>query len=360
MTGVKAGKATITAEAGSKKATCMVTVTEEPPVEVTGITLDRTTGSISVGETLTLTATIEPANATDAVLWESSDDTIATVEDGVVTGVKAGTAIITAEAGSKKATCTVTVTAAAVVPPAGVTGITLDKTSATLARGKTLMLTATVTPANAVNKTVSWSSSNPQIATVTNAGAVKGIKAGTAVITAEAGGKKAVCTVKVGSVTLNYKSLTMKKGTKTTGLTAKYANDAYKSWKSSNSKVVKVTVKKGKVTLKAVKKGSATITVTSKSGATATCKVKVQTKDVKTKKMALNKKKATLKVKKSLQLKLTRTPITASDKVTWRTSNKNVASVSKNGKVTAKKPGKATITVKANGKKATCKITVKK
>ncbi len=360
VTGVKAGKATITAEAGSKKATCMVTVTEEPPVEVTGITLDRTTGSISVGETLTLTATIEPANATDAVLWESSDDTIATVEDGVVTGVKAGTAIITAEAGSKKATCTVTVTAAAVVPPAGVTGITLDKTSATLARGKTLMLTATVTPANAVNKTVSWSSSNPQIATVTNAGAVKGIKAGTAVITAEAGGKKAVCTVKVGSVTLNYKSLTMKKGTKTTGLTAKYANDAYKSWKSSNSKVVKVTVKKGKVTLKAVKKGSATITVTSKSGATATCKVKVQTKDVKTKKMALNKKKATLKVKKSLQLKLTRTPITASDKVTWRTSNKNVASVSKNGKVTAKKPGKATITVKANGKKATCKITVKK
>ena len=65
-------------------------------------------------------------------------------------------------------------------------------------------------------------------------------------------------------------------------------------------------------------------------------------------------------MKKSLQLKLTRTPITASDKVTWRTSNQKVATVNKNGKVTAKKAGKVTITVKANGKKATCKITVKK
>ena len=86
----------------------------------------------------------------------------------------------------------------------------------------------------------------------------------------------------------------------------------------------------------------------------------MQTKDVKTKKLALNKKNATIKVKKSLTLKLTRTPITASDKVTWQSSNKKVATVNKSGKVTAKKAGKATITVKANGKKATCKITVKK
>ena len=223
-----------------------------------------------------------------------------------------------------------------------------------------MKLNAVVLPADATNKTVVWSSSDPRVATVNNAGTVTGVKAGTAVITAAAGGKKATCTVKVGAVTLNYKSLTMKKGTNTTGLTAKYVNDSYKSWKSSNNKVVKVTVKKGKVTLKAVKKGSAVITVTTKSGATASCKIKVQTKDVKTKKMALNKKKATLKVKKSLQLKLTRTPITASDKVTWRTSNQKVATVNKNGKVTAKKAGKVTITVKANGKKATCKITVKK
>jgi len=362
VTGVKAGTVDITAEAGSKKATCKVTVTELPPVEVTGITLDKTTGSIKVGETLTLKATLEPAGATDAVIWESSDTAIATVKDGVVTGVKAGTADITAEAGSKKAVCKVTVTADTpiITPPVEVTGITLDKTNASIGIGKTFTLKATVAPANAANKTVVWSSSNPKVATVTNAGVVKGIKAGTASITAEAGGKKAVCKVKVGTVALNYKTLTMKKGASTKALTAKYTNDAYKKWKSSNSKVVKVTVKKGKVTLKAVKKGTATITVTSKLGVTAKCKVKVQTKDVKTKKMALNKKKATLKVKKSLQLKVTRTPVTASDKVTWRTSNKKVAVVSKKGKVTAKKAGKATITVKANGKKASCKITVKK
>ncbi len=364
VTGVKAGTADITAEAGSKKATCKVTVTELPPVEVTGITLNKTAGSIKVGGTLTLIATVEPAGATDAVIWESSDPTIATVTDGVVTGVKAGIVDITAEAGSKKATCKVTVTAddEIITPPGevAVTGITLDKTNASIGKGKTFTLKATVAPANAANKKVVWSSSNPKVATVTNAGVVKGVKAGTASITAEAGGKKAVCKVKVGTVTLNYKSLTMKKGTSTKALTAKYTNDAYKKWKSSNSKVVKVTVKKGKVTLKAVKKGTATITVTSKLGMTAKCKVKVQTKDVKTKKLALNKKKATLKVKKSLQLKVTRTPVTASDKVTWRTSNKKVAVVSKKGKVTAKKAGKATITVKANGKKASCKITVKK
>ncbi len=363
VTGVKAGTAEITATAGEKSAVCTVTVTEkgtvEPPVEATQVTLDKTSASIGVGETLKLIATVKPEAAASALKWSSSDETVATVNDGVVTGVKAGTAIITATVGDKSAECNITVTdAPSVTVP--VTKVTLNKTSATVAKGKTLKLTAKVLPANATNKNVTWKSSNPSIATVTKTGTVKGIKAGTVTITATAGDKKATCKVKVGTVTLNYKSLTMKKGTSTKGLTAKYNNDAYKSWKSSNAKVVKVIVKKGKVTLKALKKGSATIKVTTKSGATASCKVKVQTKDVKTKKLALNKKNATIKVKKSLTLKLTRTPITASDKVTWQSSNKKVATVNKSGKVTAKKAGKATITVKANGKKATCKITVKK
>ncbi len=366
VTGVKAGTAKITATAGDKSAVCTVTVKEkdteepeEPPVEVTGITLDKTSASVEVGGTMKLTAKVEPEAAETEVKWNSSDETVATVNDGVVTGVKAGTAIITATVGDKSAECNITVTDAPLVT-VPVTKITLNKTSATVAKGKTLKLTATVLPANATNKNVTWKSSSPSVATVTKTGTVKGIKAGTATITATAGDKKATCKVKVGTVTLNYKSLTMKKGTSTNGLTAKYKNDAYKSWKSSNSKVVKVIIKKGKVTLKALKKGSATIKVTTKSGATASCKVKVQTKDVKTKKLALNKKNATIKVKKSLTLKLTRTPITASDKVTWQSSNKKVATVNKSGKVTAKKTGKATITVKANGKKATCKITVKK
>ena len=110
-------------------------MTEEPPVEVTGITLDKASASVQVGDSFKLTATIEPANATDAVVWVSSDETIATVdEDGVVTGVKAGEATIIAEAGSKTAECKVTVTDPVVAPPANVevTGITLDKTSVTV------------------------------------------------------------------------------------------------------------------------------------------------------------------------------------------------------------------------------------
>ena len=86
---------------------------EETAVAVESITLDKTTAELKVGETATLTATVLPENATDkTVTWESSDDTVATVENGVVTGVKAGTATITAKAGEQSVQCAVTVTEA--------------------------------------------------------------------------------------------------------------------------------------------------------------------------------------------------------------------------------------------------------
>ncbi len=80
-------------------------------VAVTGVALDKTEAALTVGETLTLTATVEPEDATDpTVTWTSSDESVATVTDGVVTAVAAGTATITAAAGDCSATCTVTVT----------------------------------------------------------------------------------------------------------------------------------------------------------------------------------------------------------------------------------------------------------
>ncbi|MBE6997660.1 MAG: DUF4430 domain-containing protein, partial [Ruminococcaceae bacterium] len=86
---------------------------ETPPVAVTGITLDQTTASVEEGKTVTLTATVEPGNATNKlVVWTSGDESIATVTNGVVTGVKAGTVTITATAGGKSASCAVTVTKA--------------------------------------------------------------------------------------------------------------------------------------------------------------------------------------------------------------------------------------------------------
>ena len=259
--GIKAGTATITAQAGDKKATCKVVVTKSV-IEVTSITLDKTTLSLTVGAEETLTATVKPDNATDkTVTWTSSNTAIATVKDGKVKGVKAGTATITAKAGSKTATCKVTVTKATIA----VTSITLNKTTLSLTVGAEETLTATVKPDNATDKTVTWTSSNTAIATVKD-GKVKGIKEGTATITAKAGDKTATCkvtvskaTVAVTSVTLNKTSLSLKVNQEETLIaTVKpdNATDKTVKWSSSNTSVA--TVNNGKV--KGIKAGTAVIT----------------------------------------------------------------------------------------------------
>ena len=198
VTAVSAGDATIkvTTEDGEFEATCSVTVKEAANVPVTSVSLDKTSLELTEGGTDTLTATITPNNATNKnVTWESSNTSVATVDaNGLVTAVSAGTATITVTADGKSATCTVTVTAATVP----VTGVTMNKTSTSLYVGDTETLTATVQPSDATNKTVTWTSSNPSVATVEN-GVVTAVGAGTATITVttEDGTKTATCTVTV-------------------------------------------------------------------------------------------------------------------------------------------------------------------
>ena len=201
VTAVAQGGATITAAVDGKSAKCSVTVNAAAPVPVTSVSLDKTSLGLTEGDTETLTATVEPSDATNKnVTWSTSDASIATVTDGVVTAVAPGTATITVttEDGNKTATCAVTVTAATVP----VTGVTLNKTSTSLYVGDTETLTPTITPDNATNKNVTWSSDDTSVATVDASGLVTAVARGTAVITATAAdgsGASASCTVTVSS-----------------------------------------------------------------------------------------------------------------------------------------------------------------
>ena len=159
-------------------------------------------------------------------------------------------------------------------------------------------------------------------------------------------------------VKLNVKKVNLQLKKSTTAIKATVMEgDKIKSWKSSNKNVATVN-SKGKITAKKV--GKATITVTTKKGAKASVTVTVQKKAVKCTKIAVDKKSITLKVKKSYQLKVTKTPVTTLEKVTYKSSNKKVATVNSKGKITAKKAGKATITVKCGKKTIKVKVTVKK
>ncbi len=297
--------------------------------------------------------------------YSSDKETVAKVSaDGTITAVAEGTAKITtkivlSDDKEKVLTTTVTVEKKTVVVP--VRGITLSKTNLTLAPGKSETLKVTFNPSNATNKGLTWKTSNDKVATVVN-GKVTAKKAGKATITVTTkdGGFKKTCqvTVKipVKSVSLNKAKLTLGAKEKfTLKATVKPNNATSKkvSWNSSNKKVATVS-SKGVVTTK--KTGKVTITAKA-DGKSKKCTITVKKAP---NKITLNAKRKILKKGKTFKIKAKLPKNTASYKITYKTSNKKVATVSASGKVTAKKKGKATITVTTfNKKKATLKITVR-
>jgi uncharacterized protein YjdB len=207
VTGMSVGSAEITVSTvdGNRTVKCAVSVSAAS-VDVTSVSLNKQNTNIPVGGFEILTAAVSPFNATNQnVTWSSSNPAVASVTNGVVVGVTVGSAVIivsTAE-GGKTAACSVSVSDTAVA----VTGVSLDKTSFSLAVGGYETLTATVAPADATNKNVSWTSSNTAIATVSG-GAVTGVSSGSVTITVTTvdGGRTAACTVNVNAfiVSVNF------------------------------------------------------------------------------------------------------------------------------------------------------------
>ncbi len=253
-----------------------------------------------------------------------------------------------------------------------VTNVSLNKTATTLTINQTETLTATITPANATNKNVTWSSNNANIATVSVSGLITAKAAGTAaiIVTTSDGAKTATCNVTVTApaniavtgVSLNKTTMSLtvnQTETLTATITPANATNKNATWTSSNANVATVSAS-GLVTAKAA--GTATITIKTTDGSkTATCNVTVTTSTVSVIGVSLNKTAMSLTMNQTETLTATIAPANATNKnVTWSSSNANVATVSTSGLVTAKAAGTATITVKTTdgSKTATCNVTV--
>lgn len=273
------GTTTITAkttDGSNLSATCAITVN---PVLATGLTLSRGVFSGIEGDTARLTAMFVPANTSDQrLIWASSDTTVALVDNGLITLRKVGMATITATTvdGTKiSASCTVTSN------PIPAQELLLSQNVFTGVAGDTLTLRATVLPANTTNKSVTWKTSNPSVATVAE-GLVKIVSVGSAVITAttaDGSNLSATCAVTANPILVTSLSLSQESfsgivgDTVTLVATALPANATNKgiTWTTSNSAVATVT--NGLVTIQSV--GTAIITATARdgSGLSATCSV---------------------------------------------------------------------------------------
>ena len=359
---LKGGTAKITAKTEDHGHTASCTITVHSPV--TGVNINVASGqkTIAAGKTFQLVAWPQPSDANDkAVTWTSSNTAVATVSStGLVTAIKNGTANITVKThdGGFTKTCKITVG----VP---VTSVKINTTAKTISKGATFQLAAWPQPTNASNKTVTWSSSNTAVATVSSSGLVKGVNGGSAKITVKTndGGKTAACTftvtVPVTGVKINAKERTVAVGN-TFQLAAwpqpSNANNKGVTWSSSNTAVATVS-STGLVT--AIKNGTAIITVdTNDGGFTETCVITV---GVPVTSVKINTTAKTISKGATFQMAAWPQPTNASNKtVTWSSSNTSVAKVSSTGLVTGVNGGSANITVKTNdgGFTATCAFTV--
>lgn len=356
------GKAVIFAKTAYGDAVyCNVTVVQQP----NDIQLNFDEKTIVIGESFTLKATMQPSSAVDVnLIWSSSNEKVARVSNnGTVKAISGGTAIIKVQTEDKKITkfCIIKV-----VEP--VTNVKLNKSSYILGVGKRYTLKATIEANTATNPKLKWTSSNPRVATVNSQGIITAKSIGTAVITATAQdgtNAEASCEVRVvkgvTSITLNYSSVTTVEGRSfKLKATVKPTNATVKRirWTSSDESIA-IVDSRGVVT--AIKEGTVKIKATAadNSGKYDIVMVKVKAQ-VPATKVLISTESLIMTPGESTTLQKVINPINSTDRFTWETDNKTVASVNKStGRVTAHKPGTANIIlITESGKTATTEITV--
>ncbi|MBO4476475.1 MAG: Ig-like domain-containing protein [Bacteroidales bacterium] len=337
-------------------------------VDPTSVRLDKHELTISVGETITLVATIAPSNATNtAVNWSSSKPTVADVDkDGKVTALAEGQASITVatKAGGFTDACIVTV----ISKPVPVTGVKLDKTELEITEEDIYGLTATVEPANATNQNVSFSSSDDEVATVDNLGYVRAHRAGKTTVTVktEDGGFTASCevtvvmeTIPVSGVWVLPEEVTLQKGETATlqwYVEPEVATDRSVKFSSSDTKIATVS-DEGVVT--AVDYGTATVTITTNDGGfTDECKVTVAAV---AESVSVQPEAVELVEGQTVQLSASVSPKDALQDVDWASGDNSIATVDDGGLVTAIAPGTAKIYARSRAytdKQGYCEVTV--
>jgi uncharacterized protein YjdB len=330
---------------------------------VTGVSLDNDRLELLVGSSFTLVATVIPSNVADAsVSWASSDDQVVSVDqDGNLIAKSVGSAaiVITTVDGGYTATCYVTVYNGDV----DVTGVSLDRTSAVIKVGQSIVLSAAVMPSDGSDQSVSWSSSDSSVVSVDDNGKITAVSKGTAIITVTTsdGGYSDECrvsvkdmSVHVSGVVVSDTSLKMDAGS-STNLSATVepsnADNTYVVWSSSNESVATVS-SSGRVT--AVSAGTAVITVTTEDGGyTAKCTVTVGDA---ASSFSLDASSILLKVGDTSSIGYDSTPSTAN--VAWSSGRVSVATVDSSGRVTAVSAGTAVITAYCGAFTAKCTVTV--
>lgn len=370
VTAVKKGSATITilAENGAKATVALKVVAKGEP---TGISLNYEKLELGVKGTDQLIPTLTPKEGittkNQVVSFKSSNSKVVKVDKkGNLAGVKAGTATITAKTRNGfSAKCVVTVSNIKVEP----TKIVFAAASLSLPAGKTEQLSVGFTPSNTTEKTLTYSSNNPAVATVDSKGIVTGIKEGRATITAKtANGKTANCNVAVTKgagipvtsirLSTNFIELGVRESaTLSASVLPANATDKSLTFIVRDGSVASID-KNGRVT--GLRAGETTIDVFSGNNMKETCTVVVTSSEVPVGRVELNYTSKNLKLNESFSLGVQLSPPNATNKsITFASSNTSVASVNANGLVTALRAGKATITATAgNGVSAQCEIVV--